>query len=228
MSLLFISAVTVWSGCAYRGSFQSVEFTAPSTPDPRVQPVLNGVERLGVLCTTDIEPFPELDIQKVLTRLGHAVVSRVATGANGRNVVPQDDILWHLEAVEMDSAAVISSRTRQALADSMDMDALIVVELERLQARTTPVTPGPYGFTPDAGLDLAIQVRMSLINLHSGQIWQQTDKERQWKPVRVQLSGRDQSEQQLLLALGRPLHRFLSRIAPPPTTQKRAFDLGGR
>ncbi len=231
-SVLGCLMVATTSGCArHRGEFQPVRFNAPSQPVPDVQPILVDVKRLGVLCTTDIEPLAELDIEHVITRLGHAVATRAdEAGLKGVTIVSQDDILWSVGQVRMDSAQVVTPGYREALIDSLALDALIVIELERLQTRTTPVSPGPYGgMTQNPGLDLAVDLRMSLINLHTGKIWQQTGQEREWTPVRVQMGGgRSQSEQQLLAAVARPVQRFLSQVTPPPSTQTRAFDLGGR
>jgi hypothetical protein len=214
-------------GCApHRARLREVEFSAPSAPDPEVAPLLLDVKRLGVLCTTNMEPTAAVDIEGVLARLGNAVARQLQTRPN-MTVVTQDEILWQLKSVDLDSAEVISAASRQALIDSLTVDAMVVVELQRLQTRTTTTAPGPYGLTSGPGLDLAVAMRMSLVNLHGRGTWQQTGQEREWKPARLQLNGAaNQGEQQLLAALGRPLQQFLRRIAPPPRTQVRDFDLG--
>ena len=81
--------------------------------------------------------------------------------------------------------------------------------------------------TTDPGLDLAVELRMSLVNLHGKGVWQQSGQEREWRASPLQLGG-SQGEQQLLGALSRPLQRFLRQVAPPPSTQVRDFDLSGR
>jgi hypothetical protein len=228
---LALLAAGVAGGCAARrAQLRQVQFSAPSAADPEVRPLLADVKRLGVLCSTDIAPSAEVDIEKVLTRLGHAV-ARQLQARPGITVVTQDEILWQLQSVDLDSTDVIAAASRQALLDSLAVDAMVVVEVQRLQARTTSTTPGPYGLTADPGLDLAVQLRMSLVNLHSRGVWQQAGQERQWKqPARVQQNGanQNQGEQQLLTLLGRPLQRFLQRVAPPPRVQVRDFDLGER
>ena len=52
------------SGCAQRSQFERIEFRAPSLPDAALQPYLDGVERIGVVCVTNIEPFRELDVER--------------------------------------------------------------------------------------------------------------------------------------------------------------------
>ena len=62
------------AGCAGRGSsFEEVKFRAPSQPDPALAPFLEEVDHIGVICVTNIEPFRELDIEKVMARLSTAV-----------------------------------------------------------------------------------------------------------------------------------------------------------
>jgi hypothetical protein len=123
---------------------------------------------------------------------------------------------------------VYSDTVRAALRSALELDALVFVELQHLQARLSPVTPTPYGLVPNPGMDLTVDLRVSLINLHTAQVWQQGGQQRNFQPIRLQLLGGDnQSERQLLMALGRPLQRFLMRVAPPPRTQLRHFELSG-
>jgi hypothetical protein len=221
------AAVLLVAGCAHRSDFREVRFSAPSRPDPRLSPYLSDVARLGVICTTEIKPFAELDTEKVLARLGNAI-ARHLDNLPDVAVVTQDEIIWRIKSIEMDSTEVISEATRLAMIDTMQLDALVVIELQRLQARSTPVMSGSRGMTSESGLDLAVDLRMSLVNLRNQRIWQQSGQQRQWQPIRVQLHGRNQGEQQLLVALGRPLQGFLRRISPPPSLQEREFELRGR
>ena len=223
---ILLTVLSFW-GCAATGNFRQVEFTAPAWPDPALRPLLEGVERLGVMCTTDIEPFRELDIEKVMARLSDAITRRLGE-MSGVVVVPQDEIVWQIKGgVELDSATVITEVARETLIDSLSLDALILVELEDFQARMTPMTPTPYGLAPDPGLDLAVELRVSLVNLHSGHIWQQSGQQRDWQPIRLQLFGGNQGERQLIAAMSGPLERFLLMVAPPPRTQLRHFELSG-
>ena len=90
------------------------------------------------------------------------------------------------------------------------------------------MSPSPYGMSPNPGIDLTVDLKVSLINLNTSQVWQQGGTERNYRPVQLQLlGGNKQSERQLLLALARPLERFLYRIAPPPRSQTRHFELSG-
>ena len=91
-----------------------------------------------------------------------------------------------------------------------------------------PMSPTPYGMSPSPGMDLTIDLKVSLINLNTSQVWQQGGKQRNYQPVQLQLlGGNNQSERQLLLALARPLQRFLYRIAPTPRPQTRHFEISG-
>ena len=90
------------------------------------------------------------------------------------------------------------------------------------------MSPTPYGMSPNPGIDLTIDLKVSLINLNTNQVWQQGGTQRNYQPVQLQLfGGNKQGERQLLMALARPLQRFLFRIAPPPKPQARHFDLSG-
>ena len=226
-AIVFLTAALALSaGCARSGGFKRLEFTAPASSDPVLRPYIEGVERMGVMCVTDIEPFRELDIEKVMARLSNVLVRRLGELPDVA-IVSQDEILWKVGAVELDSTTVVTAETRAALIDSLELDALVLVELEHLQARMTPMAPSPYGLTTDPGLDLAVDLRVSLLNLRTALVWQQSGQQRDWQPIRLQLFGSDQGERQLLMALGGPLQQFLLRVAPPPRRQVRHFELSG-
>jgi len=225
-ALLAVAICLLISGCAQSASFKRVEFKAPSQPDPALRPFLEGAERLGVMCVTNIEPFKELDIEKVMARLSNAI-ARNLSNIPETTIVSQDEITWQLKHVDFDSTAVYDEETRTALREEMELDALVLVELEHLQARMTPMTPTPYGLSPNPGLDLSVDLKLSLINLHSGKVWQQAGQQRDWQPIRLQLFGSNQGERQLLMALSGPLQQFIGRVAPPPRSQVRHFELSG-
>ena len=227
MSLLLLLLFIALAGCSGRGSsFEEVEFRAPSQPDPALAPFLEEVDHIGVICVTNIEPLRELDIEKVMARLSNAV-ARGLGNMRETTVVPQDEIIWQLKDIHFDSTSVYEDTVRTALIDKLGLDALVFVELKHLRARMMPLSSTPYG-TPSSGMDLTIDLKVSLINLNSSQVWQQGGKQRNYQPVQLQLlGGNNQSERQLLLALARPLQRFLYRIAPPPKPQTRYFELDG-
>ena len=215
-------------GCgSHKGSFNEVKFRAPSQPDPALIPILEEVDQIGVVCVTNIEPFRELDIEKVMARLSNAV-ARGLGNMSEISVVTQDEIIWKLKEVHFDSTSIYQDTVRSALRQKLDLDALVFVELKHLLARMMPMSPSPYGMSPNPGIDLTVDLKVSLINLNTNQVWQQGGTERNYQPVQLQLlGGNKQSERQLLLALARPLERFLYRIAPPPRSQIRHFELSG-
>lgn len=223
-ALIALLALTV--GCAPGIATRKVEFTAPAPPDPALRPFLDGVSRLGVMCVTTIKPFRELDTEKVIARLSSGLSHSLAN-IPGITVVSQDEITWQLKEVRLDSAEVVTAATRAALLEVLKLDALVLVELSHVEARTTPMTPTPYGLAASPGLDLAVDLKVSLLNLHTNKAWQQAGQHRDWKPVQVQLFGEDQGERQLLLALSRPLETFLVKVAPPPRRQERWFEISG-
>ena len=216
------------AGCAGRGSsFEEVKFRAPSQPDPALAPFLEEVDHIGVICVTNIAPFRELDIEKVMALLSNAV-ARGLGNMRETTVVPQDEITWQLKNIHFDSTSVYEDTVRAALIGKLELDALVFVELKHLQARMMPMSPTPYGMSPSPGMDLTIDLKVSLINLNTSQVWQQGGQQRNYQPVQLQLlGGNNQSERQLLLALARPLQRFLYRIAPPPRSQTRHFEISG-
>ncbi len=225
-----IALLIALAGCGGRGgSFEEVKFRAPSRPDPALAPILKEVDHIGVVCVTNIEPFRELDIEKVMARLSNAVV-RGLGNLRETTVVPQDEITWQLKDIRFDSTSVYEDTVRTALVEKLKLDALVFVELKHLQARMMPMSPTPYGgMSPNPGMDLTVDLKVSLINLNTSQVWQQGGKQRSYQPVQLQLlgGGNNQSERQLLLALARPLQRFLFRIAPPPRPLTRHFELSG-
>ncbi|MEW6750396.1 MAG: hypothetical protein AB1505_05395 [Candidatus Latescibacterota bacterium] len=212
--------------CAGSGRYQEVQFTAPPQPDPALRPFLADADRIGVLTATNIEPYEQLDIEKVMARLSGALTRQLAR-LPGVTVVPEEEIEWKVEGIQLDTATVVSPQTRQALMDTLDLDALVVVELQRLEARVTPMAPTPYGLAPNPGLDMMVGLRLSVVNLRTGRDWRQSGQQRNWQPVRLQVFGGNQGEQQLLQSLGQPLERFLVRLAPPPRTQVRQFEVSG-
>ena len=228
MSRPLLLLLIALAGCGGRGSsFKEVEFRAPSQPDPALAPFLEEVDHIGVICVTNIEPFRELDIEKVMARLSNAV-ARGLGNMRATTVVPQDEITWQLKNIHFDSTSVYEDTVRAALIGNLELDALVFVELKHLQARMMPMSPTPYGMSPSPGMDLTIDLKVSLINLNTSQVWQQGGQQRNYQPVQLQLlGGNNQSERQLLLALARPLQRFLYRIAPPPRPQTRHFEISG-
>ena len=224
--LIFALALLLFS-CAQRSQFERIEFQAPSLPDAALQPYLEGVERMGIVCVTNIEPFRELDVEKVMALLSNATM-RGLSRLPETTIVSQDEITWKLKTVHFDSTSVYTNTVRAALRDTLALDAIVFVELRHLQARMMPMTPTPYGMSPNPSMDISVDLQISLINLHTDQVWKREGSERNLEPVRLQLmSANNQSERQLLMALGKPMQRFLVRVAPPPKRQRRHFETSG-
>ena len=224
---LIFGLVLLLSGCAQRSQFERIEFRAPSLPDAALQPYLDGVERMGIVCVTNIEPFRELDVEKVMALLSNATMHGLSRLPE-TTIVSQDEITWKLKTVHFDSINVHTDTVRAALRDTLALDAIVFVELRHLQARMMPMTPTPYGMSPNPSMDMSVDLQVSLINLHTDQVWKRGGLERNLEPVRLQLMGaNNQSERQLLMALGKPMQRFLARVAPPPKRQSRHFETSG-
>lgn len=224
LSLLLLLFV----GCAgSSGNFKPVEFRAPSRSDPALDPFLKEVERIGVICVTNIEPFRELDVEKVMALLSNATV-RGLNRLPKTTIVPQDEIVWKVKEVSFDSTSIHTDSVRTILRERMKLDAIVFVELRHLQARMMPMTPTSYGMSPNPSMDMSVDLQVSLINLNTNQVWKQGGTERKFEPVRLQVpGGNNQSERQLLMALAQPMQRFLGRIAPPPRRQTRHFEIDG-
>lgn len=215
------------AGCSGRSAFTRVEFRAPAQPDPVLRPFLADVDHIGVVCATNIEPFRELDIEKVMARLSNAV-ARSLSNMPKTEVMNQDEITYKIKGVRLDSTSVHQDSIRTVIREELELDALVFVELRHLQARMMPMSPTPYGMSANPGIDLTVDLKVSLINFNTNQVWQQGGTQRNYQPVQLQLfGGNKQGERQLLMALSRPLQRFLFRIAPPPKPQARHFDLSG-
>lgn len=215
------------AGCGGRSAFTRVEFRAPAQPDPVLRPFLADVDHIGVVCATNIEPFRELDIEKVMARLSNAV-ARSLSNMPKTEVMNQDEITYKIKGVRLDSTSVHQDSIQTVIREELELDALVFVELRHLQARMMPMAPTPYGMSANPGIDLTVDLKVSLINFNTNQVWQQGGTQRNYQPVQLQLfGGNKQGERQLLMALSRPLQRFLFRIAPPPKPQARHFDLSG-
>ena len=216
--------------CAPRVAYETVEFQAPSPPDPALAPILEGVERIGVLSITNIEPVREFDVEKVMGRLADAV-GRGLRRIPDATVLTQDEIRWHFNYATFDSLSLLSPAMRVRLRDELNLDAMVYVELNKLQAQVTPVSPTSYGgMSSSPGLDLSVKLQITLFNLNTDAQWRQDQGEqRVWEPISVQPFGGNgnQSERQLLITLANPLRQFLSRVAPPPRRQVRKFEVSG-
>ena len=152
------------AGCGgNRGAFTRVEFRAPSQPDPVLRPFLADVDHIGVVCATNIEPFRELDIEKVMARLSNAVVRSLGNMPK-TEVMNQDEITYQLKDIRLDSTSVHQDSVQAVLRKELELDALVFVELRHLQARMMPMSPTPYGMSPNPGIDLTIDLKVSLIN----------------------------------------------------------------
>ena len=217
-------------GCAGKIAYETIEFEAPSPPDPALEPILADVSRIGVLSITNIEPVRELDVEKVMGRLADAV-ARGLRRLPDATVVTQDEIRWHFNYATFDSVSLLSPEMRGRLRDELKLDAMVYVELNKLQAQVTPMSPTPYGNMRSApGLDLSVKLQVTLFNLATDRVWRQDrGEQRNWKPIAVQPfgGGGNQSEQQLLATLATPLRQFLGRVAPPPRRQVRKFEVSG-
>ena len=216
-------------GCAGKVAYETVEFKAPSPPDPALAPILAGVERIGVLSITNIEPIREFDVEKVMGRLADGV-GRGLKRIPDATVVTQDEIRWHFNYATFDSLSLLSPEMRGRFRDELNLDAMVYVELNKLQAQVTPVSPTSYGsMSSSPGLDLSVKLQITLFNLNTDAQWRQDQGEQRiWEPISVQpFGGGNQSERQLLVTLANPLRQFLSRVAPPPRRQVRKFEVSG-
>ena len=102
------------AGCGGRAAFTRVEFRAPSQPDPVLRPFLADVDHIGVVCATNIEPFRELDIEKVMARLSNAVVRSLGNMPK-TEVMNQDEITYKLKDIRLDSTSVHQDSVRAIL-----------------------------------------------------------------------------------------------------------------
>ena len=170
-----------------------------------------------------------MDIEKVMGRLTDATAKAVGRNLPESRVITQDEIRWHFKEVFFDSTWLADEENLAALRDDMEIGAVIYVVLESFQAQMTPVSPSPYGLVHTPGMNISVDLELSLINLETGRSWtQQRQRSSNWQPMQVNLlGGGDSGERQLLSALAAPLRRFLLRVAPPPTQEGRHFDLSG-
>ncbi|HJP29838.1 MAG TPA: hypothetical protein QGF95_04720 [Candidatus Latescibacteria bacterium] len=226
-----LSAGLAWScssGVVGSGMGEKIRFSAPSPPDVELLPMVQDVDIIGVLSTTNIAPVQSLDIEKVMGRLTDAT-ARGLRNLQDRTVITQDEIRWHFRDITFDSTMVFSDSLQQALRSELEVDAMVYITLRSLDAKVTPVSPSAYGTAPSPGLNLSVELELMFVNLHSGQQWSQAGRRSSWQPVQVDLmgGGRDPTERQMLMALASPLRQFLTRLAPPPRRQTRQFDTSG-
>jgi hypothetical protein len=225
---LLLASLALWLGCTAQSSFKTVEFRAPSRPNPVLRPLLEDVDRIGILCITNIEPFRQLDIEKVMARLADGV-ARGLSNMRGTTVVSQDEIIWHFKGTVLDSGRVYSEDMRTALREEMELDAMVYVELNGLQTRMMPVSPSPYSgaLGPNPAMDMNVELQLSLVNLHTGKVWRRSGQQRNFQPIQLQLfgGGADQAERQLLTTVVTSVRRFLFLVSPPPRIQRREFEI---
>ena len=166
-------------------------------------------------------------MEKVMGRLTDATATGLENLSDTR-VVTQDEIRWHFKQTTFDSASVLQEDTRALLKQEMGIDLLVFVSLRGFEARMTQTSPSPYGISPSPGVKLSVVLELTLIELESGETWGQTRQRSNWQPAQLDLfGGGDRTERQLLATLAPPLRQFLARVAPPPTTLSRHFDLSG-
>jgi len=225
---VIVPCLTLLYGCATQSSFKTVEFRAPSRPNPVLRPLLEDVERIGILCITNIQPFRQLDIEKVMARLADGM-ARGLSNMRGTTVVSQDEIIWHFKGTKLDSGRVYTAEMRTAFREEMEIDAMVYVELNGLQTRMMPVTPSPYtgALGPNPAMDMNVELQLSLVNLHTGKVWRRSGQQRNFQPIQLQLfgGGADQAERQLLTTVATSVRRFLFLVAPPPRVQQREFEI---
>lgn len=216
--------------CGGGDALKLVEFRAPALPDEDLSPLLKDVTTIGVLSGTNIEPVRGVDIEKIMGRLTDVTARSIDKNIPNKRVITQDEIRWHFKEVFFDSAWINTEDNQTALRNELEIDAVIYVALKHLQAQMTPVSPSPYGgMVPTPGMNISVDLGLSLINLKTGESWsQERERSSNWRPMQVNLLGSgDGSERQLLSALSGPMKQFLVRVAPPPTSESRQFDLTG-
>ena len=222
---LGVAVLGVRCGTGASGSFRLIQFKAPSPPDPKLQPLLEDAKTIGILSATNIESVKELDIEKVMGRLTDATASVLRR--SNRKVVTQDEIHWHFERMEFDSASVFGQEMQKSLREEMDVDALVYVLVRDVQSQMTAASPSSFGRTRNPGVNISVDFELSLINLHSGESWSQQRQGENWQSLQLPEDSSDRGERQLLTTLSDPLKQFLVRVAPPPTLEGRHFDRSG-
>jgi hypothetical protein len=231
-SMTLILGLLTWcsGGCAgpvRSGNFKLVQFEAPSYPDTKLRAILDSVSTFGVVSVTDMELVTGLDTEKVIGRLTDATAIGLKRVPD-RRVITHDEIRWHFKNVVFDSTTLSSHETRAALREEMDIDAIVLVTLRGLDAQVTSVMPTQYERTPTEQLNISVDLKLSVINLATGETWSHVGRQRDWRPLRGQpVGGADRKEQELLTSLGQPLRDFLARVAPQATLERRHFDLSG-
>ena len=116
---LGVAVLGVSCGTGASGSFRLIQFKAPSPPDPKLQPLLEDAKTIGILSATNIESVKELDIEKVMGRLTDATASVLRR--SNRKVVTQDEIHWHFERMEFDSASVFGQEMQKSLREGFGL-----------------------------------------------------------------------------------------------------------
>lgn len=223
--------ILVLAGCAGKVPGRDtvpVEFRAPSEPDAEIVPLLKDVATLGVITETNIEPQRAVDIERIMGRLADATARGLGNLPN-RRVVSQDEIRWHFKDQVLDSVHVFSDSLQQLMRDELELDALVHVSLRGMEAHLTSVAPGLQGSAIRApGMNLTVELELTLINLASGDVWTQRGKRSSWERVQQNSTGGgDRTEQQLLTVLAGPMRDFIDRVSPPPRRRQRQFDTSG-
>ena len=112
---------------------------------------MEGIDSIGVVTTTNIEPFRELDIEKVMGRLADGT-ARGLSYLPEAYIVSQDEIRWRLKEAVFDSTTILDRQMHQTLRDEFSLNGLVFVELKSLKAQMTPMSPNPYGgLSPNPG-----------------------------------------------------------------------------
>ena len=96
--------------------------------------MLQDVKRIGVLSITNIEPVRDLDIEKVMGRLADGMAQGLARLPDV-NIITQDEIRWHFNYAAFDSLNALAPQTRATLREELELDAMVYVELNSLQAQ---------------------------------------------------------------------------------------------
>ena len=116
---LGVAVLGVRCGTGASGSFRLIQFKAPSPPDPKLQPLLENAKTIGILSATNIESVKRLDIEKVMGRLTDVTASVLRR--SDRKVVTQDEIHWHFERMEFDSASVFGQEMQKSLREGFGL-----------------------------------------------------------------------------------------------------------
>lgn len=190
---------------------------------------LSSMHRLGVYCRiTSKDAETSLDRRNISARIADNVADVIRLLPD-KSITSHDELAWLFRTSRADSALLLSPENARRLKDELGIDGLVLIDLDRLDARLQRplypvVVPGSdYYATAPPSVYLSIEITFRLIDVKTrSESWKRTYTGSGIEPARLNILGGG-AERQVMEALAPALRQFTLQVLPRKYEAVRGF-----